>query len=114
MLIASSPKIKKQKQTDPKEHLCDIKHQKRRVTTVPSGPPVYAGLGVSDFVEARDLKAVGVASLALVHEVAEGQHHLQDLSQPLAPDHLLGCVQDGWWEAEREAAAEMNDVCAFC
>lgn len=58
-------------------------------------PPVYAGLGVSDLVETGDLEAVGVASLALVHEVAEGQHHLQHLSQPVAPDHLPGRIQDG-------------------
>lgn len=58
-------------------------------------PPVYAGLGVSDLVETGDLEAVGVASLALVHEVAKGQHHFQDLNHPLAPNHLLGCIQDG-------------------
>lgn len=44
--------------------------------TAPPGPPVYAGLGVSDLVETGDLEAVGVAPLALVHEVAKGQHHL--------------------------------------
>ena len=60
-----------------------------------SSSPVYAGLGVSDLVEAGDLEAVGVSSLALVHEVAEGQHHLQYLSQPLAPHHLPGRIQDG-------------------
>lgn len=65
------------------------------MSTVSPSPPVYAGLGVSDLVETRDLEAIGVASLALVHEVAKGQHNLQDLSHPLAPDHLLGCVQDG-------------------
>ena len=61
----------------------------------PCDPPVYAGLCVCDLVKAGDLEAEGIASLALVHEVAEGQHHLQDLSQPLALNHLLGCVQDG-------------------
>lgn len=61
-------------------------------------PPVYAGLGVSDLVETGDFEAEGVSSLALVHEVAKGQHHLQDLSQPFASDHLLGPVQDGWKE----------------
>lgn len=60
-----------------------------------SGPPVYAGLGVSDLVETGDLEAISIPSLALVHEVPEGQHHLQDLNQPLAPNHLLGCIQDG-------------------
>lgn len=64
------------------------------MSTVSPGPPVYAGLGVSDLVETGHLEAVGIASLALVHEVAKGQHHLKDLSHPLAPDHLLGCVQD--------------------
>ncbi len=63
--------------------------------TVPAGSPVYAGLGVSDLVETGDLEAVGVASLAFVHEIAKSQHHLQDLSHPLAPDHLLGGIQDG-------------------
>lgn len=81
--------------------------------TSTSSPPVYAGLGVSDLVEAGDLEAVGVASLALVHEVAESQHHLQHLSQPLAPNHLLRSIQDGWRKrtlrekAEREAAGEI-------
>lgn len=56
--------------------------------------PVYAGLCVSNFVEAGNLEAVGVSSLAFVHKVPEGQHHLQDLSQPLAPNHLLGSVQE--------------------
>ena len=69
------------------------------------GSPVYAGLGVSDLVEAGDLEAIGVASLALVHEIAEGQHHLQDLSQPLAPDHLPGCIQDCWGENGEKLAA---------
>ena len=58
--------------------------------------PVYAGLGVGDLVEAGHLEAVGVAALALVHEVAEGQHHLQDLGEALAPHHLLGGTEDGW------------------
>lgn len=65
-------------------------------------PPVYAGLGVSDLVETGDLEAVGVASLAFVHEVAEGQHHLKNLSHPLAPDNLLRRIQDGWRTLERE------------
>lgn len=77
-------------------------------STVPLNPPVYAGLGVSNFVETGDFKTVGVASLALVHEVAEGQHHLQDLSQPLAPDHLPGRIQDGWREMEREKQLERS------
>ena len=67
-------------------------------------PPVYAGLGVGDLVEAGDLEAVGVAALALVHEVAEGQHHLQDLGETLAPHHLLGGAEDGW-PGERENRA---------
>jgi len=66
------------------------------------GLPVDAGLGVGDLVEAGDLEAVGVAPLALVHEVAEGQHHLQDLSQPLAPDHLPGRIQEGWRGERKE------------
>lgn len=78
------------------------------MSTGPPGPPVYAGLGVSDLVETGDLEAVGVAPLALVHEVAEGQHHLQDLSQPLAPDNFLRCIQDGWRKMEREAVGEIK------
>lgn len=76
------------------------------MSTVSPGPPVYAGLCVSNLVETGDLEPIGVASLAFVHEVAEGQHHLQNLSQTLAPDHLPGCVQDGW-KMERE-----NDRCS--
>lgn len=74
----------------------------------PRDPPVYAGLGVGDLVEAGDLEAVGIASLALVHEVAEGQHHFQDLSQPLAANHLPGRVQDGWRETERGKQMERS------
>lgn len=37
---------------------------------------VNAGLGVRDLVEAGDLKPEGVAPLALVHVVPEGQDHL--------------------------------------
>lgn len=84
------------------------------------GAPVYAGFRVSDLVEAGDLEAVGVASLTLVHEVAEGQHHLQDLSQPLAPNNLLGRIKDGWRgkRRERQAAGEIIllviNMCALC
>lgn len=81
------------------------------LSRVPPGAPVYAGFRVSDLVEAGDLEAISVASLPLVHEVAEGQHHLQDLSQPLAPNNLLGRIQDGWRKREdregQEAAGEI-------
>lgn len=61
----------------------------------PPNPPVYAGLGVGDLVETGHLEAEGVPSLALVHKVSEGKHHLQDLPHPLAVDHLQGRTQDG-------------------
>lgn len=58
---------------------------KNRKTNLPPsvGPPslVHAGLGVADLVERGHLEAVGVAPLALVHVVAQCQHHLQQLLQ---------------------------------
>lgn len=64
-------------------------------SAVPPSVPVYAGFGVRDLVEAGDLEAIGVASLTFVHEVAKGQHHLQNLSQMLAANHLLGSIENG-------------------
>ncbi|KAF3844609.1 hypothetical protein F7725_007772, partial [Dissostichus mawsoni] len=37
--------------------------------------------------------------------LAEGQHNLQDLSQPLAPHHLLGCIQDRWRKMDKERSS---------
>lgn len=51
---------------------------------------VHAGLGVCDLVETGQFEAEGVATLALVHVVPEGQDHLQELRQGPTPHHLLG------------------------
>ena len=56
---------------------------------------VDAGLGVGDLVERGHLEAVGVAPLALVHVVPEGRHHLQQLLQVAAVQHLLGGLGQG-------------------
>lgn len=50
---------------------------------------VDAGPGVSDLVERGHFEAIGIAPLAFVHVVTEGQHHLQKLSKILALKNLL-------------------------
>lgn len=57
---------------------------------------VDAGLGVGDLVERWHFEAVGVAPLALVHVVAEGQDHLQKLLQVPAVQHLFGGLGQCW------------------
>ena len=57
---------------------------------------VNAGLGVCDLVEAGDLKPEGVAPLAFVHVVPEGQDHFQQLLEAAALQHCLGAGTDGW------------------
>lgn len=52
---------------------------------------VDAGLGVGDLIETGQFEPEGVAALALVHVVPEGQDHLQELRQGPTPHHLLGC-----------------------
>jgi len=50
---------------------------------------VDTGFGIGDLVERRHLEAVRVAPLTFVHEVSEGQHHLQQLLQVPAVQNLL-------------------------
>lgn len=52
---------------------------------------VDAGLGVSDLVERGHFESIGIAPLAFVHVVPEGQHHLQKLSKIPALKNLLRC-----------------------
>ena len=54
---------------------------------------VAARLGVRDPRQAEELEPHGVAPLAPVHVVAEGQDDLQHPLQPLAPLHLLGTLE---------------------
>lgn len=81
---------------------CEYKTVKEAPHPPTADPPVNAGLCVDDLVQTGDLESVGVTPLTFIHEITECQHHLQDLSQTLTPDHLHGCIQDGWWETETE------------
>ena len=54
---------------------------------------VAARLCVRDPRQRVQLEAVGVAPLAAVHVVAEGEDQLQHPLQPLAPLHLLRGLQ---------------------
>ena len=85
---------------------------------------VDAGLGVGDLVERGHLEPVGIAPLALVHVVPEGQHHLQQLLQVPAVQHLPGGLGEGWGRSTGgrrtpsvgRTAAEVvgNVVSVFC
>ena len=55
---------------------------------------VAAGLGVGDPSEARQLEAHGIAPLAPVHVVTEGEDELQHPPQPLASLNLLARLED--------------------
>ena len=55
---------------------------------------VAAGLGVGDPGEARQLEAHGIAPLAPVHVVTEGEDELQHPPQPLASLNLLARLED--------------------
>lgn len=74
----------------------------KRLTTDSSNPPVYAGLGVCYLVQAGHPKSVRITPLPLVHEVAECQHDLKDLSEPFASDDFHGCDQNSWKKSKKK------------
>lgn len=68
-------------------------------------PPVNAGLRVSNLVETGYPEPVGAPTLPLVHEVTNGEDHLQHLLQALAEGQLPGGQQDGWGRETAQDAA---------
>lgn len=62
----------------------------------PFTPPVYAGFGVHNFVQAGDFEAISTSPLALVHVIPEGKNYLQELPQTLASDEFFGCQKNGF------------------
>ena len=69
----------------------------------PFSLPVYAGLGVCNFVQAGDFEAICTSSLALVHVIAKGQNDLQELPQTFAADEFFGCQENGLKRDEKQA-----------
>lgn len=62
----------------------------------PESSPVNTGLCVSNLVETGYPEPVSTPALSLVHEVTDGEDHLQHLLQTLAEGQLPGGQQDGW------------------
>ena len=72
---------------------------------------VAAGLGVRDAGETVELEAEGVAALAPVHVVAEGEDDLQHLAKALAALHLLAGLQHG---LDHRVGLRISGTTKFC
>lgn len=68
----------------------------------PFTPPVYAGFGVRNFVQAGDFEAISASPLALVHVIPKGKNYLQELPQTLASDEFFGCQKNGLKREKKE------------